>query len=1577
MKSQVGSIHLKVYQRFFVVSFAWKAKQCPFVPTLLKTCCYKCIRKWITETRSQCPHCRASLHIYELINCRWADEVTQQLDNLQSQATSSRSSGQGDHVVASVNATVTSNVDLCELHNERLSVFCSTCDFSICHQCALFDNKHEQHSFRPLEEVYNEHVKQIKNEMDQLKRRHLELISLFQDVEKNVQAVKQAKEERVRELRNAVELMVARLDSQLKSKLVTLMSQRSQLFQEIELLETLLQDVQSELDVATRSEMITKSSEILSMFNEVHCKPMASLVSAPIPADFVSEIVPPYESSTFTLQPYSIMNNELILCIVNHSTYEYRVEMVHQVSRDPSRNIVREFASHFEVGECWGYNRFFRLDLLVSEVSGKSTYILQKCRDQNWHISQLEANQGHCFAQLAELKERLSIEVARQANSTATINSAVVASSSTTTNTAVVCRESETLVDSLVVKSPTTSILPDPNTSMSVSMLPCSHSSSGQSTSVTPQPSSRPYSLNEDDNRNQRWISNARGEQNHIISIQEIVTTNECCTQVEDIVNPNGNNNSCNTENMNTTPVWQEAANMPVSNNSAHIESHASVVSSLLHNQNENVVSEEDEDNSIRVNTLSPRVVDCENEFNRQPTTLQPNRSTQFSVGVSEPILNFILTTNQPMNSSILSSLDMSQLTASYNSEDALSTNSPRYLNINPNNHCIGLINIINVKWMLIWKSSDAENSLVEEFSDEEHIRQRDEINEYDMISQTTSEILSDHESFRSSIDSNLLSLRQQQPRQTKFSNKATNSLNILGYVGDCKNSNNSNNNHIHKRKLTISSIPLVDYENNFNDGDNMHGPGGGELSYDYEYLSTRNTLEELLKLPDPRPSSLTSRPSELMTSNTSANNSNSNNNGKRKINQLSHHPLWFKFSSSASSNSRPRLPLNQASTSRSNQNSCLIEERLKQLKCNSAEHQKLSSTVLPHVDDIIQNTCTSDQECSPRSVVSEQLNNRLLKAFSESHDPQSPNFQSVSNVESRWRRSISRDANACSDNTLLHPKLCASSSSPLSSHSSSHGKTISESCLSKNKNLKVLSNHHLTDLNHKRQQQQQHCHHLQQSQQQQNFSSSRQLPYCHKEDGTDKCGHSLSLLAGSIASSTANVPAICPSSSLLSSSTSRQSSQITKNNLEKELLINSALPIAGNKDEIRNKITQNNNSGPLSFVDSANKCVASTSTTTTSLKCPNLLLLDQLCSLSSTNDSITTAHIIKNTVQNLENDIDEETMTGDRDVSEHILNNRRLWEDTNLTTGTINDSNSKPSSSSLLNNHENRNFDQSKLSPNSPRSTPKPFGININELDFNNTKKSNLSTTSDTATRKNIKLQEEINPRTMCNRLCFQAKRIHDALESGKFGKPNHGSAVMHNSNSGNIFQRQDETSNTPLRLDSVNTGEAIPSHSGLNSPHSIGISGSAESQKLSTQYAFTEQSNLMMEPDYVVTQTNDISEPADLSLAMLCHRISRLQTEAEAVAKAISVNGSIRNKQSTNSPTSNQHCCSSNILTTHEERSTITDLHAISNSFDNSNSGTDKIYEDNLQQLSTKSDEQSGHTVKSTRKIKLTVSF
>ena len=69
----------EVFRCFICMEKLRNAHLCPHCS---KLCCYMCIRRWLTEQRSQCPHCRASLHIHELVNCRWVEEVTQQLDTL-------------------------------------------------------------------------------------------------------------------------------------------------------------------------------------------------------------------------------------------------------------------------------------------------------------------------------------------------------------------------------------------------------------------------------------------------------------------------------------------------------------------------------------------------------------------------------------------------------------------------------------------------------------------------------------------------------------------------------------------------------------------------------------------------------------------------------------------------------------------------------------------------------------------------------------------------------------------------------------------------------------------------------------------------------------------------------------------------------------------------------------------------------------------------------------------------------------------------------------------------------------------------------------------------------------------------------------------------------------------------------------------------------------------------------------------------------------------------------------------------------------------------------------------------------
>ncbi|XP_005095413.1 E3 ubiquitin-protein ligase TRIM37 isoform X2 [Aplysia californica] len=432
-----------------------KLRDARLCPHCSKLCCFPCIRRWLTEQRSQCPHCRASLHIHELVNCRWAEEVTQQLDTLQHAAPTPRGDGASGWK------------EFCLEHQEKLSVYCWTCKQCICHQCALFGGTHSGHVFKPLDGIYEEHKTRITSDLSQIKSRHSELLCQVQDLERNIDSVKNAKDERVREIRNAVELMIARLEAQLKSKLLTFVGQRNQLSQEVSMWEMTIKKLESVLRDAGKAELVMRSKDLLEVMRQAHRQSTSSFVTTPVPTDFTSEIVPQYDSSTFVMKNFTLLQQradpvyspllsvhglnwrlkvypdgngvvrghylsvflELSAGLPEMSKYEYRVEMVHQASRDWSKNIVREFASDFEVGECWGYNRFFRLDLLATEgylKADSDTLVLrfqvrpptffQKSRDQQWYISQLKSAQAQYIQQNNELKDRLRLELSRNSS---------------------------------------------------------------------------------------------------------------------------------------------------------------------------------------------------------------------------------------------------------------------------------------------------------------------------------------------------------------------------------------------------------------------------------------------------------------------------------------------------------------------------------------------------------------------------------------------------------------------------------------------------------------------------------------------------------------------------------------------------------------------------------------------------------------------------------------------------------------------------------------------------------------------------------------------------------------------------------------------------------------------------------------------------------------------------------------------------------------------------------------------------------------------------------------------------------
>eukprot|EP00126_Sphaerothecum_destruens_P003068 Sdes_comp16566_c0_seq1m5877 len=70
----------QLFNCFICLTTLSRAHMCPYCS---KMCCEACFKKWLTEQKEQCPHCRCNLTTTELINCRWVAEVTKCLDEIQ------------------------------------------------------------------------------------------------------------------------------------------------------------------------------------------------------------------------------------------------------------------------------------------------------------------------------------------------------------------------------------------------------------------------------------------------------------------------------------------------------------------------------------------------------------------------------------------------------------------------------------------------------------------------------------------------------------------------------------------------------------------------------------------------------------------------------------------------------------------------------------------------------------------------------------------------------------------------------------------------------------------------------------------------------------------------------------------------------------------------------------------------------------------------------------------------------------------------------------------------------------------------------------------------------------------------------------------------------------------------------------------------------------------------------------------------------------------------------------------------------------------------------------------------------
>jgi tripartite motif-containing protein 37 len=140
----------------------------------------------------------------------------------------------------------------------------------------MFGSEHKDHKFEHLEKVYNQHVKNIKDESGFIKERLTNYMKAMESIRKSIDNIQKAKETKEEELIRVMEILRNNLEKQLKEKLVLLLSEKSAIGNEITYLETLTETMESEINAASKSQLVKKSKELIKVVDEAKKRPTIS-----------------------------------------------------------------------------------------------------------------------------------------------------------------------------------------------------------------------------------------------------------------------------------------------------------------------------------------------------------------------------------------------------------------------------------------------------------------------------------------------------------------------------------------------------------------------------------------------------------------------------------------------------------------------------------------------------------------------------------------------------------------------------------------------------------------------------------------------------------------------------------------------------------------------------------------------------------------------------------------------------------------------------------------------------------------------------------------------------------------------------------------------------------------------------------------------------------------------------------------------------------------------------------------------------------------------------------------------------
>jgi len=317
--------------------------------------------------------------------------------------------------------------------------------------------------------VYEAHKTIIRKEKGVLDDKLDDMLNQVKNIDGHIDAITHSKEEWYRKI---VDRIHHTLDEQMKERIWDLLSKKEKLTVSINKIEECHSKVKYELDTCTKLKLINKSDSVISYMKGISSR----VVSRQFKFDqkfleFKSDFLPEYLEGEFIIRNYTeIVGNkeiiyseelenygitwrlkvypngngqakgnylsvflEMVKGYSSSAKYDYKIEMENTVNA--LNNVSREYTSEFEVGECWGYNRFYRTEAIISEgfIGEDNTLRLeffvrassytQHWDDQAKYISRLESKVAKMESAILSNDIKLSDEEKESEKSENSINS--------------------------------------------------------------------------------------------------------------------------------------------------------------------------------------------------------------------------------------------------------------------------------------------------------------------------------------------------------------------------------------------------------------------------------------------------------------------------------------------------------------------------------------------------------------------------------------------------------------------------------------------------------------------------------------------------------------------------------------------------------------------------------------------------------------------------------------------------------------------------------------------------------------------------------------------------------------------------------------------------------------------------------------------------------------------------------------------------------------------------------------------------------------------------------------------------